>query len=445
MSNGQRYLAAINARAAKLSKELSALRQERELHLAEAERFDQERQRISLEFAAYLLPEVSDKALAKLQQRIHYPGLLPIKKEVDERLEAADQERASLAKLPEVEHFDFHQSQVKDELAALEDSYQSYARKKAAWLASADYHALDKRQYFDPRYAPRFFKRLADWRNVSLLMEQLERAEPGRARFANPQAIRDEHALVFGEGSAIIEAYQDQQKRLGELEAQYARYQELLAAPKRLLTELYERLSEALVKHVESYTDTLLLELGSGDKHVVAFLQKMVGMRKQADYLREIVTRRLYPQISQLEREHNKIESKAQRVNRKLWRGKAIYVSGADQIAMERFDHQKWEKRRQRYAQTRSRLSSFDSYHRGSPARDYLWWDLMTKGSRGDDLPEVNRFRAAHPGWDYRSYQEPWSTVSNVVITAAAVDLAADALSLQQSDSSFDHHKRDIS
>jgi hypothetical protein len=44
----------------------------------------------------------------------------------------------------------------------------------------------------------------------------------------------------------------------------------------------------------------------------------------------------------------------------------------------------------------------FDRYDRGRFVDDFLWWDLMTDGRLdGNFIPEVHRFRSAHPDWRY--------------------------------------------
>ena len=46
--------------------------------------------------------------------------------------------------------------------------------------------------------------------------------------------------------------------------------------------------------------------------------------------------------------------------------------------------------------------------------RGYLWWDLMTKGARGDDLFEVRDFRQRHPNWNYKSFDDPTTDPASV-------------------------------
>jgi hypothetical protein len=95
-------------------------------------------------------------------------------------------------------------------------------------------------------------------------------------------------------------------------------------------------------------------------------------------------------------------------------RGKRKRYSKSDIQRTRAVKAEKWEKRRMQTRKLRSRIVEFEKYDHGSFVSSYLWWDLITKGARGDDLFEVRNFHERHPGWDYQAFRDPASSSDTV-------------------------------
>jgi len=187
-----------------------------------------------------------------------------------------------------------------------------------------------------------------------------------------------------------------------------------LAAPERLLSELYRELGKAALEHLQSCPEELRLNLAQGDPHLNAFLKKERGVQKQVQYLRELSVTRLDSRLQQLHQELNKLDAKLHKLEMQRRRGKRKRYSAADLARTRQVKPEKWKKRREQTQALRGRIVQFDRYDQGSWTAGYLWWDLMTKGARGDDLFEVREFHQRNPNWNHKSYHDPTTDPASV-------------------------------
>jgi hypothetical protein len=414
------FLQAIYARRGFLQENRDALQLQLIEYSNEVDRLSKLSQRNDQEMASYLLAEVEDHDLKKLEKKLRYPQLLKIKRQFEAQLQQDQQQKAQMETQHEVVHIDFHLSQVKDELATISDAYQSLKKETDAWFQSPWFVQLHTRGFFNPTYKPGFLDRFHDWRAMSFLMEDLERQH--RVDFPTADKVRDTWIKRKDEFEPINELWGDLQQRLRALEHLAQTYKDLCDAPQRLFQQMLDALTAAINQHLDSCPEDLRVELASQDKYLITFLNKKSGLHHQIQYLREIPQVRIQPQLQALDRDLTKLDAKARKV---LY--KRRYVSVTDYEKMRSFDPSKWDKRHASLRDTRTRISSFHKYQKGSFVSDYLWWDVMTGGARGDDLYLVRTFHQRHPHWDHQRWQDPWER-DGFTTSSSAFDDAADAL-----------------
>lgn len=403
------------------------LRTQRALLDDEAARYQLERDRLHelylrnrKELGSYLLAEVSDGEIRALEARLSYPGLIPIKRRFELRLEDARRQLTELLGEPEGEHNAFYMSQLQDEMEEVREVHDRLLAQVNAWRQHEEFQELERRGFFLESYDSGVFGWLRDWRAVSLLMEALEEAQGDEVSYPTPAAVRQAWNKLWGEAEPILEMWAGLVERERRLAAIGEKRKLLEDAPRRLFQELYEALTEAVCAHVDALPDEAKLALVKDDKHLASFLQKDMGLQKQVQYLDELRLRRVMPLIQQLDSDVSRLNTKITKLRRKH-----KSVSDADVTKMRTFKAESWLKRRQRIEQTRERVGGFSKYDRGSFTRDYLWWDTMTGGAPADDIYEVRVFRMSNPGFDHRHYHTPWDSGAS---SAYAMDHAADAL-----------------
>lgn len=407
------WLNAARERLAFLEAQADGLKREREEYQAEVERLGTVLERTWQELTGHLLPDVDDDALRALEQRLRYgSGLLPNKRRFDERLERSQQARAELEASDDFRNLELYLAQVTDELAELQEAYDALKAELTGWRSCRQYAELEQRGWFSPGYRPDgLLAALRDWRSVSFLMAQLESVfKASRLRLRNPAQVRASYEDLRRRADPVIEAYTDLQRRqtrLGELKA---RHEELVRAPGVILQELYEALGEALRGHLEACDDELRLALAENDPDLAAYFTKLKGLAKQIDYLKQLSVARIDAHLQKLEEQIARLAQKIRKMEYKRARRKRVTLAASDIERLRDLKANSWQKRRAGLASLRIRVGGFDGYAQGSFLEDYLWWDLLTRGARGDDLYEVRVFHERHPEWDYRSYSAPWQS-----------------------------------
>ena len=107
MAGIREYLDACYYRQNFLEEQQAWLKQERANYDSDAGRLDEVASRVQQEMVGYLIPEVDDAHLASLQDKLHYPGLLPIKREYEKRFDSAEARRVELESMDEIQQFEF--------------------------------------------------------------------------------------------------------------------------------------------------------------------------------------------------------------------------------------------------------------------------------------------------------------------------------------------------
>ena len=438
MANARQYQDAMQTRLGFLRQQWTLLQQQRQEFDADVQRLSQLLERTRAELVGYLLPEVDDEELTALQERLSYPGLLPIKRQTDARLAEVEQRRAQLGATEQVQHNEHLVSKVTDELAEIAEAHARLQQELKPWHNSQWFHRLYRSKYFAEDYEPDLVGWLRDWRSVSFLMSDLEQA--GLPEFDDSIAVRKRYQALRGQADPVMQLHTDLTRRKEQLLAAKAEYDQLGQAPGLLVAELYQQLGRAILDHLYSCPDDVRTRLAAGDHHLAMFLRKEAGLGKQVQYLRELAVTRVDQRRDDLQQQIAKLERKTARLAGKIMRGRAPYYSDDDVARMLALKQDKWERRQAKLRKLRQRVGGFDRYDRGSFLQDYLWWDLITNRARADDIYEVRIFRQQHPTWDHRQYVGPGrqsdslgERVADEVMDQAAVALAHDMLSDRES------------
>lgn len=395
---------------------LSFLKEQETLLKEEATSFDDDVARLEAllartrdELAGYLLGDVEDEALADLEERLRYPELTPLKRASEAKLAQAQAELAELETKEDVKNYEFHVSQAQDQREEIRPVYEELRRDEEAWTSLPGMNQLVGEGYFDDDYRAGLWRRFGDWKRVSQVLDALDerRAAPQATEapggeLTNPAELRAAWREHRGQADSIFPLWEQLTARQDELKALGERVAALRAAPQTLFDELYAELSRAVLDHLDSCPEELLLELAKGDKYLVTFLKKYVGVTKQLAYLRQLRSARVDQHLQSLEAQRQKLERKIRKYERKPWKPK----SASELTGLRKMDRDKWARRRQKIGKVRTRVAGFHKYDKGAIGSDYLWWDVISGHARGDDLYEVRTFREAHPGWDYRTYDD---------------------------------------
>ena len=119
-------------------------------------------------------------------------------------------------------------------------------------------------------------------------------------------------------------------------------------------------------------------------------------------------------------------------------RGKQKFYSQDDIDRMRAVKTEKWAKRRLKTEKIRRKITDFNKYDRGSVTDDFLWWDLITNSSYGDDIYEVREHRQRFPNWNHRQHRDSWHTDDDDDYANALIDDAAGDLSSSMADNDSD-------
>ena len=401
MASHRDFIQAAKGRRRFLGEQLALLNAEEQRYQADATRLRSALERTRRELAGYLVPDLDDDDLAAAERRFRYPGLLAIKRDYEERLRAGEARRVELSQMDEIVNHVERLAEVEEQLAL---TVPVYERVEARWQIPAGnpwFEELSARGYFEPTYDPGFLARIRDWRAVSFLLDALDDAHP---ELDDPESLREWYLKLRDERlelGTLLATYRERRDRLVALKAEHGR---LVDQPQRLLTELQAALGEALREHLWACPEALRLELVKEDPALVTFLKKEIGLEKQIAYLEELRVARIASQQADLKVQMGKVDRKLAKARAK---GPRKTYTGAEMASMRQTKAESWAKRHARLGAIRERVAGFDRWERGSLVADFLWWDLVTKGARGDDLYEVRSFRRTHPDFSVAGYADP--------------------------------------
>jgi hypothetical protein len=408
MSGINEYLEACQYRKGFLEEQQAWLYQERHQYDLDVERLEGELDRVRQEMTGYLLPEVNDTHLGELEDAFGFDGLSLIKSDYDNRFAAAERRRVQLEAMDEVANYEqriLSARRLVDEVLPQRNELRS---EFMYWSNSKWYAQLDRRGYFEEDYWPSFFNKFWDWRAVSLLMADIERDVELDAPFEDPEHLKRHYRKLQKEYNEVIPMYQDrvaQRDRIQELKDEH---HQCVTAPERLLGELYSELGAKIIDSMRLMPQFQREEIASLDPNLNTFMKKELGLKKQVQYLKELRVSRVDANAQRVEQETQKIDRKIHKLEMKRMRGKHKWYSDDDLERMRNVKAEKWAKRRLKTEKIRRKVSEFNKYDKGSIQEDFLWWDLITNRSYGDDIYEVREHRQRFPDWDHRRHRDPW-------------------------------------
>ncbi len=420
------YLEACLYRKNFLGQQREWLFQERHQHEANAKRLQAELDRVRQEMAGYLIPEVNDEHLAELQRHLECPGLLDIKNDYEKRFDTAERRRVQLESMDEIQQYDTRIQSARERVGELLPRHNELRSEFMHWSGSRWYAQLDQRGYFEKDYWAGFFTRFWDWRAVSFLMEDLENGP--LLSFETPDELKRHYWKLQEEYKVVIPEYDDRAAQRDRILALKTEHQQCVTAPERLLGELYRDLGAAVLDYMNSMPQARREYLASVDSNLNDFMRKELGIKKQIQYLDILAVARIDSSAQQVDLETAKIDQKIHKLETKRRRGKQKFYTQDDIDRMRAVKSEKWAKRKLKTEKMRRKISDFNKYDQGSVTNKFLWWDLITNRSYGDDIYEVREHRQRFPDWNHRQHHDPWVADDDHAIAFmddAAGDLAS--------------------
>jgi hypothetical protein len=187
---------------------------------------------------------------------------------------------------------------------------------------------------------------------------------------------------------------------VNEVRALVAQHDDAVRALEMMPQRRLAAVRGSLRAHLEPMTWPQIAQLVGGGHDIVVALQRLSGLVAQRRYLIAAAQRDILEPRAQLAAV---IERNTRDIT-KLSRPKNAGRSFDGAKMSKRFEARPaaFAQRREHYTQTRQAVTSFARYDRGSLARDFLWWDLMSDGRLdGDFIPEVRKQQRSRPGVDH--------------------------------------------
>ena len=391
MPSAQHYFDLADKRLTFLRQQALELSNADTMYSEAARKFGQLLDRTWRELVGYLLPEVDEATLLQLQERLKYPGLVPIRAEFEARLGEAVKRRLQLESMEEVAHREIVEAPLHDQLAEVGGSHDAMRDELEWWHLNRWHSELSLNGFFDdtpPRGIALWFK---NWRAGSFLMRDAERHL--ERKFGDPGELKTYYRRLVQDFQPLRDLVTRTTERLQEIASLNEEHVQLQQSPTELGKKLYEDLGGAIRDHVESAPTEALYETATGDEHLIMFFKKISGLERQESYLEQLRVVRIRALRDSLNQQIQKLERKVRKRRAKFWRGKFRYVTQQEYDGLSNFKEEKWAKRHARLDKLRHRITSFDRYHDGSFGDHYLWWDAMTKGAPADDIYEVRTYR----------------------------------------------------
>lgn len=384
----------LRASAEAEEKELQALIAENDRRRAEAERMAREE---GTALARTLLPELTREALERVARTAGGAFLGrkdPLAEREADRTRTA-KELATLSADPEY---------ADREVLLLELDER---RREAEDLSAPDREMLDRAAhprldrllasgYDTPAYSGRFWQLdyYRDWKAGDEVVERF----PGKNEF---REIR-EHLLEARKTVAVFDARltETADHRAG-IEAKARRAEELSGRLERMDEIHLDAARERLREHLAAGDEMAVAERLSGDPGMAESFKMMRALSAKALYLERLdgEMRRAVEGLREMRTKALRDEAKWERPKR---RGQTVPESVFRRRYLE--PREKFRRRRERYGRISVTVHEYRDYGRVPlAAGGILWWDHFTDGRiDGSFIPEVARYREAHPDYRYQ-------------------------------------------
>lgn len=408
-----------------LDQQLAELRRRRKLHDAALEELTVRRDAVLTELLAALVPELARPALERAVALTGYGALLqrdPLAALTAERQRAEVALRAVEAD-PALVNRVYLRDPVTGSLTRALAQEQEHLAPLDAFLDRAEHPRLETliaNGYGTPDYDVPWWRLsyYADWQAGDEIVEQF--LEKGWHEFAEFRAHYEQ----------VKEAADQLRARCRELQAEIDRGIALEAQREALIADLQGGLERRHLQAARHRLEQFLEACGpeavgerlAQDPEVELLAKAWAGLRKQVVYLTQLRAHQLDEPERRLTQELAKLRRKQLKYRRPKHAATRFTSSEFQRQFKDR--RPRFKKHWKRYDRAYTSVSRFERYDRGALRDGFLWWDLMTDGRvNGDFIPEVHRFRQAHPS--YR-YERPGDDDDEALAAAAVagVDLA---------------------
>jgi len=342
------------------------------------------------QLAATLCDRLDATLLDTLAHALHLPTLMA--RQVAERRQAtlaqAAARRRAMLNDDRVKNSEGLLNEADIRLHELKETIEPLAQSIAMLDDAPLFQELLAHRYGTAEYGIRFWQLsyYKHWKHADLIVE-VHGVRLGKADFRG-----------------IAEKYIAEREAMLGLENERSSWRQKAVEVRRLLAELREaeqtiatidevtlKATQAkLVEHLKPLgRDTLSTMLRPFPAAHTAML-RITGIEKKGEYLGALENQ----QIRTALRELGQQEQKLMRTRAKLLRPKNAnrrWDSNEARRMVGQSRRERWDKRHQRWSETRTQIVQFNDYHHYNPAADLLWWDVMTDGRLdGDFIPEVH-------------------------------------------------------
>jgi hypothetical protein len=394
--NAQQFVQALHAQAKGVEREIKALEAEQKAARADLARVGTEIEQAWTHLISVLVPSLSPAPLNATASRIRLRELEHafVSNRMNQERAALLREQAALAGHPLFRDREAKRNEASIRLAEVEEALAPLEHSVHELECAPLFLEVFQSGYGTEGYAQKFWQLsyYRHWKHADLILE----VHGKRLAVEDFSALRDKYV---NEKSAItpLTATRDEWRRLvqdvADLEEKHGRVvQALESLEVRTLVWARGRVRE----HLNSMPPDELHRLLGNDEELRVALARMLGVEAKRRYLDDMLLNLIKPPLDDL----RAALAKAHRDIAKLKRPKNYGRTFSDEEFQRRFGRDRtaaWNKRRTRIHDARTHVVAFHDYDRWSPARDFLWWDLMTDGRLdGDFISEVRERGPRH-------------------------------------------------
>lgn len=249
-------------------------------------------------------------------------------------------------------------------------------------------------RYGTPEYQVRFWQLsyYNHWKHADLIVERFG-ARYKAANFAEIAARYVDEKSAWNELVKTKSVLDARQAAVDQVVRDAATAKDAIdnAGP-RALTSARGRVRE----HLSALDDNDVARLLAPHPAAELAFRRIAGLKKKKEYLKALQDQQLKTSLTDLDAMRRKLYADRQKLNRP----KNLHRSWTDDEYRRRFGvdrRPKWQKRRERWEQTRTTVVHFHDYDRWSPTSDLLWWDVMSDGRLdGNFIDEVRSRPSTH-------------------------------------------------
>lgn len=387
----RQVLLQVEGRLQQISLEEAALHKLQRTIGADAARQDQELEGAFDHLAEMLIPGLDAARLDAVSRALHLPnvGAAVAAQMRHTILSRATARRAQLVADPRVQNAEAIDNEVAIRVAELQEAAAPLETSTRALEAEPLFLELLAYRYGTPEYVVRFWQLsyYKHWKHADLIVEA-HAARSQRDTFAGIAARYVEERAALEELRRGVGVQQGRRAEVRELQQELAACDQTIAdVDTTVLQTLHTRVKD----HLKPLDDAALTSLMAADPAADLAVKRILGVRKKKSYLGALESEQIKASLRDL----GTIKGKLARTRTKLGRSKNQHrrwsqAEAERMVGIDRSD--RWQKRRQRIDDARTRIVEFHHYDRWSPASDLLWWDVMTDGRLdGDFIPEVRQ------------------------------------------------------